>query len=75
MYLRNNKVKRSDGTANEYIRLVESRWKIEARTTGSSTICGARICWSLVLTHCFEFCRRETIKDIRPEAAVIGAWN
>src|SRR6516225_665986 len=76
MFLRTTKVKRSDGTVDEYIRLVESDWN--AGRPRHRVICnlGRK---ELLAPHAEALWRLLQGKTkrpaVRPEASAVGAWD
>src|SRR5215469_11781241 len=76
MFLRTTKVKRSDGTVDEYIRLVESDWT--AGRPRHRVICnlGRK---ELLAPHAEALLRllqgKTKSPAVRAEAAAVGAWD
>src|SRR5215469_6159979 len=76
MFLRTTKVKRSDGTVDEYIRLVESDWN--AGRPRHRVICnlGRK---ELLAPHADALLHllqgKEKSQAARPEVAAVGAWD
>ena len=76
MFLRTTKVKRSDGTVDEYIRLVESYWNNGRPRHRVLCNLGRK---ELLAPHAEALLRllqgEEKTKAAQPEAAAVGAWD
>jgi len=75
MYLRTTKVKRPDGSADEYIRLVESYWNNGSPRHRIICNLGRR---DLLAPHAealLRILKGETTKTAKRDAVAIGAWD
>ena len=75
MYLRTTKVKRPDGSVDQYIRLVESYWN---NGSPRHRIIGNLGRKDLLAPHAealLQILKGETTKTLKREAVAMGAWD